>query len=245
MRNLSRIAIPGLLALTLSSTAVRADEGAGRITGVVLDGSRKAIANMTVRATDVVDPSRMYTTLSDRDGKFAAGDIAAGSYLVSADTVNTTWIQKDDSPIVEVSSKNTPDTTLVLVKVAEMMSASSGDGSGITGLEIATLGVASFAAIAAGVNLAATNDLESDNAQLKRGQQELQDQVDMLEEDIAQLNFDLHNRASQLEQQIAALEQDLAALGGQNEELQRQIAALQRDLDQIQQDINDLLASPR
>ena len=31
------------------------------------------------------------------------GRAMARSYLVSADTVNTSWIQKDDSPIVEAS----------------------------------------------------------------------------------------------------------------------------------------------
>src|SRR4029453_8830812 len=99
-RTIARFA--GLAAIAVASISpLFAAETGGAVSGSVLDGRHNAIAGMTVRATDVVDPSKTYSATADSDGKFSLASLPAGSYLVSAETVNTAWIQKDDSPIVE------------------------------------------------------------------------------------------------------------------------------------------------
>jgi uncharacterized protein HemX len=173
--------------------------------------------------------------VTDGLGRFTVADLPAGSYLVAAETVNTRWLQKDDSPIVEVSPSATPDVTLVLVQAAELKAA-GGDG-GSNALQFATLGTAALATGAAVAALVETNDLEDDNEELQRQNRDLSDQID-------DLNEDLTRQIDDLEAQLRRLERDLAALGGQNEELQRQIAELQRQIEELKELVDQRTASP-
>ena len=87
MRDVLRVSILAVVVLTLTSATLPAAEGVGQVSGVVLDGARSAIGNMTVRATDVVDPSRMFTAPSDRDGKFVISDVPAHAVAVGIPAV--------------------------------------------------------------------------------------------------------------------------------------------------------------
>jgi len=235
MRKLARVLVSTLLVAGATAPAVRAAEGSGTVVGTVVDAAHNAVSEMIVKATDVVDPSKIFTGVSDKNGRFMVSDMPSGSYLVSADTVNTTWIQKDDSPIVEVSGAARPNVTLVLVKQAEFMPNAVGDCG--HGLGVATIGVAALAAVAAITAVVNTNDLQDQNDDLVRANAALAAQLADTEAKLTaqqvQLNRQLNELSDQNSAEAHALQDQIDQLNREIINLQHQIAVLQNTVNRI------------
>jgi hypothetical protein len=238
MGKLARVLVSTLLVAGAVSPAVRAAEGTGTVVGTVIDAGRKPLSSIGVRATDVVDPSRVFTTSSDKDGRFTINNVPTGSYLISADTVNTTWIQKDDSPIVEVSGTARPNVVLALVRTTELQPNAIGDGNGgVSGIQMATLAVATLATVGVIVTAVDVNNLEDDNDRLSREnlalQRQLQDTLQQLTEQDIQLNRQLNELSDQNSAEAQALRDEIAAVRRELERVQRQLDRLGDLIDRL------------
>lgn len=231
MRKLARVLVSTLLvAGTSVPRVVLAADGTGTVVGTVMDGNHHAVSSMIVKATDVVDPSKIYTATSDGDGHFVIDSMPTGSYLVSADTVNTSWIQKDDSPIVEVSGSARPNVNLILVKTSELMPNAIGDSGGHNGMHVATIGIAALAAAAGITAVVNTNNLQDDNDKLSAENAELARQLQLTKDQLTE-------QERQLQEQLAKHEQDDSA---ERAQLQRQLQDVQRQLNSVNQQLRQL-----
>src|SRR2546423_3218733 len=75
----------------------------GRISGSVIDGSRKVIESATISLLRVKDSATVKFSVADRDGKFVFENIRVGQYVVSVSAVGH---QKGYSEMFEVNTTN-------------------------------------------------------------------------------------------------------------------------------------------
>lgn len=184
--------IKRVLSLTMISTLVLASsawaDSTGRITGVVVDDDNHIVANLQVTATDLIDSSNVYMAMSDAAGRYQLLNVPIGSYLVTLNTSNTSWVQKSESPVVVVSSGAASTSRLVVTTVSQLSGSGNDDGSHKTLAWIGT-GSAVVAAGLAGLAYAESNDGKEDGAaehdRLQQSIEELQRQINALRRDLA------------------------------------------------------------
>lgn len=167
-----KTAAPLALAIFSVLPPAWATTGSGSVTGTILDAQQQPVANITVRVTDVVEPTRTYSAVSGADGAFTVSGVAPGSYLVAADTLNTSWLQRDDSPILDVAADGTQSASLVLTRMAELQAAGDRDrdvGGFFSAFRIVQLGLltATLATAIIAVDQAKKNKTDTRKLQTK------------------------------------------------------------------------------
>jgi len=227
-RKITSLLCTALLCTTVIAAPVAA-EMTGNIGGIVIDPDNDPISGMRVRATDLIDSSNVYIVTSQPNGSFALSNLPFGSYLVSADTTNTDWVQRNENPVAVVSANASGNVRLVLTQVQEL----SGGSAWTTPAIISTV-AAGVAAVAAGVALSKTNSNSDDIADLSRQLSELDSQ---LQQELNDVNKNINDARRESAMRDLALQQQLRDQQKQLEALEKQIEDLQKDVSDLQKEI--------
>ena len=213
----------------------------GAVSGIVVDDDNDPIDSMTVRVTDLIDSSKVYFATSANDGTFSLSSLPVGTYVVAAETANTQWVQKHDSPVVKVTPDGNIGVKLVLVNLAGL-----GVTTDLNPIQIGTLAAAIGGVITGIIAINKAEDAESagiragdlarDNANrlndVLEDLQRLQNQVGQNSEDLDQIQEEL----DRLQEELMDLSDDVARL---DRRLADEIDNLNDQLEDIQDQIDE------
>lgn len=223
-----RIARASLALALVPALLASAANAANTITGTVTDEAGSAIANIAVTASDLLDGRKVGSSRSDGTGMFSFASLPVGSYLVSAETLNTPWVQKTASPVVAISDAgeaSLANVPLVLVNLSQL---SQADGSGLETVEIAAFGASLLAAtgsILAYLSAEDANDTSKAN----------HEQLRQLAENVSGLQGKIDEALRRLNKNGENIDQILRDLQAFREQLNRELLKLNDKLFKLQQ----------